>query len=275
MARTIAGAGTALEGQNRLALAGAIGLALLAAVFAFAALRAAGGEGDGGGTANRVDVVVASQPISRGEAISDGMLTLASVPEDAIIANALTALPALDDGLIASYPLEQGEQLTAAKLGQEGAGKGGTLPPVIPPGKRGVTVGVTEEKVFGGLLAPGDHVDVIAIVQRVEGEEEIPTAVMLVQNAEVLAVADEQLEPVGRLDIDGNPIVTDTSEGVLSEAPEDADTQPDARNVTLAVAPEDALLIALAQEEWSVWLSLRGPGDAETLPVAPRSLTIN
>jgi Flp pilus assembly protein CpaB len=274
MARTIAGAGTALEGQNRLALAGAIGLALLAAIFAFAALRAAGGDGDGGGAADRVDVVVASRQIARGEAISDGMLTVASVPEDALITNALTALPALD-GLIASYPLEQGEQITATKLGQEGAGKGGTLPPVIPPGKRGVTVGVTEEKVFGGLLAPGDHVDVIAIVQRVEGEEEIPTAVMLVQNAEVLAVADEQLEPVGRLDIDGNPIMTDTSEGVLSEAPEDADTQPDARNVTLAVAPEDALLIALAQEEWSVWLSLRGPGDAETLPVAPRSLTIN
>lgn len=269
MARTIARPTVFTEGPNRLALAGSVALALLAAVFAFAALRALGGGGDDAGAVPDVQVVVSSQAIRAGDTIGDGMLKLATVPQDAATTNALTSLDGLV-GLKALYPLEAGEQVTAAKLGQQSI-NGGSLGKVVPPNKRAVPVEVSEVQVFAGLLSPGDRVDVNAIIERTVNDQDVPTSVLLVQNAEVLAVAEEQLKPIGRLNIEGTPIATENSDGVLAASPDNADAQPKARNVTLSVSPEEAMLITLAQEEGSVWLILRGPDDNATQNIPPQS----
>jgi hypothetical protein len=84
----------------------------------------------------------------------------------------------------------------------------------------------------------------------------------------VLAVAQSTQKPVARLDRDGNPIETDTAGDGLATRPDDLDANEDARTVTLALSPEDAPLLALAQEQGKVWLALRGIGDRET-PVFP------
>jgi pilus assembly protein CpaB len=255
------------ESQNRLALFGAIGLALLAAIFAFAALRAAGGGG-GDTAVGGVDVVVATQRIEPGTVINDDMFAIKSIPDDALIANHLTTLEGLT-GLVARVPIEQGEQLTESKVGQL-AEEG--IPGVTPPGMRAFAVEVTEEKIFGGLLAPGNHVDVIAVVSRTVGDDDITEARFMAQNAEVLAVADVQLEPVAQLDRDGNVIQAEDSEGVLSESPDDVDAQPEATSVTLALTPGDTLLVALAQEEGSLWLSVRPHGDDSRVDEPARTL---
>jgi pilus assembly protein CpaB len=266
MARTIARPINLGEAQNRLPLLGAIGLALLAAIFAFAALRAAGGDG-GGGVADDIDVVVASQRIEAGAIVSPDMLEVTALPADALIENALTSLDGLE-GLVVRYPIEQGEQITNEKLGQLGTESDG-VGSVVPLGMRGFSIEVTEEKIFGGLLTPGDHVDVIGIVTRTVGEEDITESVLLVQNAEVIGVGEERKNLIAREDRDGNPI----EDGAISERPDDVEAQPEATSVTLLVTPSDALIIALAQEEGSVWFSVRGPGDNETAPVEPRTLT--
>ncbi len=255
--------------QNRLLLMGALGLAVLAALFAFVSLRGFG-EGDGGGSrAGDVSVVVTTQSIGAGARIDAGMLELASVPPDTMIENALVSLGGLD-GSIARYPLERGEQVTAAKLGQRDDDDG-TLSDVVPRGKRAVTVEVTEQTIFGGLLVAGDHVDVIAVVEA-QSDEGLPRAIQIVQNAEVLSVADESLRATARLDKDGNPIESDTADGPIAQGPDDLDSQPDATSVTLAVSPGDALLIALAQEQWTLDLSLRGTGDEDILDIPPQIL---
>jgi pilus assembly protein CpaB len=251
-------------------MAGAIGLALLAAVFAFAALRTIGGGGDSG-TASGPEVVVAAQRIEAGTIIEEGMLDIVRVSDSAAIEGALNTREAVA-GLKARYPIEKGAQFTSGGLARDGECTGNPLSCTVPVGRRGVTVEVSEEKLFGGLLAPGDHVDVIAIVERTVDGTEVQTARALVQNAEVVAVADESLEPIARLDSEGNPIVTDEATDVLGEQPDDVEAQPDARSVTLAVLPEEALTIALAQEQGSVWLSLRGNGDEETLPIEDQTL---
>lgn len=261
MARTISRPGRISDGQSRLPLVGAIGLAILSGVFALVALRGMGGDGDGVASADLVEVVVAAQRIEAGTQITDDALTTKKLAEDAVIENAVLTREGVT-GLVARHTLEKGEQFTTSKIGLLDE-SGGPLGRVVPAGKRSITVAVTEEKVFGGLLAPGDRVDVIAIVSRTQGDEEISLAIALVQNAEVLAVADEQLRPIAALNADGSSIATDRSEGVLGEAPDDPDANPEARNVSLAVTPEEALRISLAQEEASVWLSLRGPGDNE------------
>jgi Flp pilus assembly protein CpaB len=180
MARTVARPISVQDGQNRLPLYGAIGLALLAAIFAFAALRTAGGDGGGGAGAER-DVVVAAQRIEAGTIISPDMLRVSALSEDAVLENALTSLDGLE-GLVVRYPVEQGEQLTNEKVGQLGSDSDG-VGSVVPAGMRGFSVEVTEEKIFGGLLTPGDRVDVIGIFSRTVGEEDISESVLLVQNA--------------------------------------------------------------------------------------------
>jgi Flp pilus assembly protein CpaB len=258
------------ERSNNLFIVGAIGLALLAAILAFAALRAAGGSDDAVSTAGS-DVVVVSERIEAGATIDADAVEIASVSESGIVEGALATLEAVV-GKIARYPIEKGGQITSAMLGTETDSGGSLLGNVVAQKRRGVPVEVSEEKIFGGLLAPGDHVDVIAVFQRDVGEEEVPTARVIVQNAEVLAVAEEPLIPIARLDIDGNPIVTDQAEGVLGEQPEDLEAQPEASNVTLHVTPDEALAIALAQEEGSLWFMLRGNGDEETLPIEDQTL---
>jgi pilus assembly protein CpaB len=251
-------------------MVGAIGLALLAAVFAFAALRTIGGGG-GSGVSDGPLVVVAAQRIEAGQVIDDGMLNVVRVSDSADIEGALTERSAVV-GLKARHPIEKGGQFTTGMLAREDECTGNPLSCIVPAGRRGVTVEVSEEKLFGGLLAPGDHVDVIAIVERTIDGKETQTAVALVQNAEVVAVADESLEPIARLDSEGNPIATDEATDVLGAQPDDLESQPDARSVTLAVLPEEALRVALAQEQGSVWLSLRGSGDEETPPIEDQTL---
>jgi Flp pilus assembly protein CpaB len=149
--------------------------------------------------------------------------------------------------------------------------EGGDIAQIVPNRERAVSIEVTEQKIFGGLLAPGDHVDVMAVVEDFVDQTQLPRAVLLVQDAEVLAVADQSLEGVARDTREGTPIEGDSA-GNISERPEDIEAQPKANNVTLAVTPSEALMIVLAQEKWAVYLSLRGSGDTEIIDVRPQLL---
>jgi pilus assembly protein CpaB len=246
-----------------MALYGAIALAVIAAIFAFFALRATGGGG-GSDAAARVDVVVASQHINAGDEITEGMLKVSTLSEDSLIENGLKSVDGLV-GLVARYPIEQGQQVTQNNFGRLGE-EAGVLGQGTLNGFRSVPISVNEEKVFGGLLSPGDRVDVVGVVQRTVGDEDVPTAVLLAQNAEVQSVGETYLEPVASLDAGGAPIESDTSTGTITEDDRDTEAQPDAQTVSVLVGPEDALKIILAQEEGSVWLILRAPGDDATVP---------
>lgn len=263
MSRSITQAGP--ERANRLMFAGAIGLALLAALFVFLALaNFGGGDDDGGGFSapgGDVDVVVAAQRIEPGTRITADMLDIATVPGSTVIEGALADTTGLE-GLVARVPIERGEQITASKVGGDSGDDGAAA--VVPPGYRAMAVEVQESTSVGGLIVPGDRVDVVAVIE--EGDTGIKRGVTLLQNVEVLAVAQTALKPVTRLDRDGNPIQTDTADGVLAERPDDTEANEDARTVTLAILPEDAPLLALAQEDGTIFLALRGPGDDEEVP---------
>ncbi len=268
MARTIS-AGMP-ERQNRLIFIGAILLAALAAVLIFVALSGVlDDDGDSGAAsfAGSVNVVVAAREIPAGTTISSDDLTVATLPENGIVDGALFESEGLE-GLVVRQNMAKGEQLTSAKVGQGVADDDKTLSAVVPPGLRAIAVEVDETTVVGGFVVAGDRVDVIAILER----EDESFAQTLLQDVEVLAVAQDAQEAVARLDADGNPIDTGDAEGSISTRPEDAGVNEEADTVTLAVAPEDAALVALAQEEGTVWLVLRGQGDSEILPIGPIEL---
>jgi Flp pilus assembly protein CpaB len=85
--------------------------------------------------------------------------------------------------------------------------------------------------------------------------------VPLLQNIEVLAVGTSAQEPLPTTerdpDGDGTPNVATSG-----QPPENAETQPSAVTVTLAVDPGQAITLALTQQTGiKVWLTLRAFGD--------------
>jgi Flp pilus assembly protein CpaB len=127
----------------------------------------------------------------------------------------------------------------------------------------------------GGLIVAGDRVDVIVLLK--EDEEQLlgERALTLLQDVEVLAVAQNSQQPVTRVDPEGNPITSDSAEGELSSRPDDTEADEDARTVTLAVSPDDAALLALTQSDnadITVYLSLRPEGDREIVPLQPAEI---
>jgi pilus assembly protein CpaB len=118
-----------------------------------------------------------------------------------------------------------------------------------PPGKRALTVNIKSLSAVGGLINPGDFVDVIAQLtipdesdEKKKKTEKVTT--VLFQNIQVLAVGTNY-NPVG-------------------EAPAyEAQQQMGALNVTLAVSPEEAGLLSFAEANGDLQLSLRSPIDTE------------
>ncbi len=119
---------------------------------------------------------------------------------------------------------------------------------VTPPGKRAVTIQIDALAAVGGLLSPGDFVDVLARLKIPEGEGEgtenkdkmHEVTTVLFQDIQVLAVG-VNFKPVGG-----------------AEAYQ-AQQQQRMLNVTLAVTPEEAGLLSFVQTNGTLQLSLRSP----------------
>jgi len=152
-------------------------------------------------------------------------------------------------------------QALAKKMEQQSAIREVTLkpdkPPVqrtafalrTPPGKRAITVNIKTLAAVGGLINPGDFVDIIAhlnVPEESDGkkkkEEKLTT--VLFQNIQVLAVGTN-FNPVGE------------------EPAYETQQQMSALNVTLAVSPEEAGLISFAEINGDLQLSLRSPIETE------------
>lgn len=121
---------------------------------------------------------------------------------------------------------------------------------VLPQGKRAVTVQIDTLSAVGGLVSPGDFVDVIATL-RVPADVNITekgktkeVITVLFQNLQVLAVG-ALFKPVGGAELYEN---RQKSKSV---------------NVTLAVSPEEAGLLAFAETNGKLQLSLRSPAEQE------------
>ncbi len=237
-------------------------LAVLSGLVAAALVFVALAQNDGGGgesaspAASTFGVVVASHDIPAGTEVSADMVKVVDVPEALLVKGAFSdATPVV--GEVTRYALAEGEQITATKVGAPVEGEG--LGSVVPKGKRAVAIRVEEATAVGGLLLPGDRVDVVAAFQ--SGNDAPVVVQTVLQDVEVLAVAQEAQQPVPVTSVDegGGAAKELATSGRL---PSDVDTQPDASTVTLAVDPQQAEILAGAQQAAKrVWLSLRPFGE--------------
>jgi pilus assembly protein CpaB len=141
----------------------------------------------------------------------------------------------VDRGLIVS--VVKNEPILPAKLASKEAGAG--LPPIIPPGKRALSVRVNEVIGVAGYVLPGTRVDVVATGNAGTKTDDVTTKVVL-QNVEVLAA--------------GTRLEQDTPDGKPMQV----------TVVTLLVTPEESERLTLASTEGKIQLALRNPLDTET-----------
>lgn len=258
MARSLTQAGP--ERANRMILLGAVALAVLAAVLVFAGLSNFGGgsSDSSSGVGATVSVVVASADIKAGTKITADMLEIDTLPRTAAIDGAVTDKSVVL-GLTTLYPLQKHDQLSATKLGQSEKDLGFTG--VIPAGMRAVAIPVTEMTSVGGLIVAGDHIDITAVYSKT-GSNGVAQASTLLQNVLVLSVGQTAAKPVARLDSSGKPLPADSQ---IAAPPDNTSAKPTAKTLTVAVAPQQVSVLALAQDQGKIYLSLRPPGDNATV----------
>jgi Flp pilus assembly protein CpaB len=144
------------------------------------------------------------------------------------------------------------QQATAARPQAPQAGKPAAQEMAFslrtPPGKRALTIMIDSLSAVGGLVNPGDFVDIIAKLDLpdesgpVKSKEKVTT--VLFQNIQVLAVG--------------------TNFSAVGDIPlYEAQQKAKALNVTLAVSPEEAGLLTFAQSNGELQLSLRSPAETE------------
>ena len=253
MARTLAGG--VVQRADRRVMALAIVFALIAAILIFVVLS----SNDSGGktaapAAGTVNVVTADGDVAARTTLSADMLKVTAIPANQALSGAYDDAADLV-GLTSRYPLSNGEQITAAKIGETQKGDK-SLARVVPPGKRAIAIAARQETIVAGLILPGDLVDVIAVFSATDTGSD--KAVTILQNIEVLAVGETAQEPIPP------PVsAADATPGSvrLGQAPGDAGPQPDAGTVTVAVTPAQAQVVALMAEKATLWLSLRPRGE--------------
>ena len=244
----------------------AVIFAAIAALLLFVALQNSGGGGDGTVAAvATTDVVVATGEVSANTILTADMIEVKSIPVDQALTGGYTSVETAV-GLPVRYPLQAGEQLTTSKVGLEAIANEKDLALVLDPGKRAFAVSASEVTAVGGLLLPKNFVDVIAVFTNDEGG--IESVVTILENIQVLGVAQEALEPVPATANVGDSDASEIEAGILGQRSDEVQRQPRARSVTLAVTPDQAQLLAGLQTEGNInlWLSLRPLGDDASGP---------
>ena len=201
------------------------------------------------------EVFVPSQELPVGTIITPVRLSRMEMTEGAITAQMIVADAAGEAylaGSVARQVLPQGVPIARSAIVQPG--DRGFLAAVLPKGKRAITIAISEVAGLGGLVLPGDRVDLILTYSVagdiIDAEREIRASETVMSNIRVLAL-DQRLGPV-----------------VLDEEGK-AETPPIARTATLEVSPQEAEMITLGQTLGTLSLvlnSVRDGGDPDAEP---------
>jgi pilus assembly protein CpaB len=238
-------------------------LGLVSAVLVYVYLSQTGEEETAASGATE-PVVVATQDIPVATRITADMVEIKEVSVDAVHPDSFSTTEGVV-GNLARYPITASEQILSDRVAASSLtlpeGEELPLPYILPEGKRAVSVAISDLISAGGLVRPGDYVDVILTV-KLGGSDQI--ARVILQNLEVLAL-DQQVEKVSPNLEAGEEQRVSTGEG---------ETNPDAATVTLAVTPAEGEVLVTAEECGNNFggrlaLALRPYGEHTTVEMGP------
>jgi pilus assembly protein CpaB len=202
------------------------------------------------------NVVVATADLPFGTHVSRDQLSVVAWPASSMPVDAFHSVEEVFAGSqgfdrIVLKPIDKGEALLKSRI--SGFGAKATLSRQVPIGMRAVSIRVDDVSGVAGFILPGDRVDVM-LTRRLEAttpDSSLVTDVIL-QNILVLGI--DQLSDQDR----EKPVV--------------------ARTATVAVTPEQAQKLALAQQAGTLGLSLRNASSVDQVPterVVQRDLAPN
>jgi pilus assembly protein CpaB len=258
---------------NRRFIMLAIVLGLIGAILVYAAFSRQSSSGGGGGAATGVPVVVAKSDIPARTKITQSMVEVRLVSKDSRSSLAYADTGAIvNESLVTRFPIAANEQVLSTKVVSlnQSTSTGRSLSFIVPPGMRGFAIKVDAVTDGGGLVLPGDYVDII-VVYDVEfpNNPADPTSRKkaesyfvhtLYQNVEVLAVS-QAIEDIV-------PEATPTAGGQRARNSE-GKPDPKAETVTLSLTPEQVQKVYLADGNGRIRLSVRHYGDGDERPLDP------
>ena len=185
--------------------------------------------------ANMTTVVVAKKDIPARTAINESMVKTETVPSDTLPAQPMQDIRDAA-GKIAQVPIMAGDVVTIPKVFMNSASAGfiGT----IPDDCRAISVKISDITGVAGFAKAGDYVDVILVSSK--SDKNKISGKIIIQNVLLLGIN----KSFQKQDNTGN-----------SANNNKADTNP--ATATLALQPSDALKLAVAQTEGTIFLELR------------------
>lgn len=200
------------------------------------------------------EVLTAREDIAKGTLIEEKMLALEKMPSKFIQPRAANSIDRVV-GKFAVAPIAKGEQVLLNKIAvsvQEFT----SLSYRIPPTKRAITIPVDSISSVGGMIKPGDSVDILSVVpqtSQIEDKQVTNLAtVPLFQKVLVLAV--------------GSDIGTGLS---ASKDREKEKERVSASTITIALTLKEATMLAFVQEQGKLRFVLRPSTDSETPVIQP------
>lgn len=193
-------------------------------------------------------VIIAKVDIPPKTKITSEMVTEVKVPAEYIQPGTIKSLDKVV-GIIVREQIITGEQISERRLVREGKAVGFTG--MIPPDKRAVTVAVNEVTGVAGFVKAGDYIDVVATFDTANVGDNVSSVIL--QNILVLAANRDSDTGASA----GKENAKEVSKEVIKSA-----------TVTIAVSPDEAAKVTLAEERGKIRLVLR-----PYLPLYPLSMT--
>ncbi len=176
------------------------------------------------------DVLVAAVDIPERTVIREEMLKTVHMPSELVPPGAIKDMSAAA-GKVAKLTILQGDSITENKLFGDVTKEGFIAS--IPADKRAISIAITDITGISGFAKPGDYVDVMVINDK--KQKNTVSGEMILQNILLLAI-------------------NKTSE--IADDKKD-DKKDQMVTATVAVSPEDALRLAVAQTKSTIYLALR------------------
>jgi pilus assembly protein CpaB len=227
----------------------------------------------GGVNENSVTVVVARQDIPARTKITASMVEVRLLSTDVRSALGYTDVTGVVNR-ITRFPIAANEQILSNKIvdvSPAAAASSRSLAFIVPTGQRAMAVTVKPVSTAGGLVLPGDYIDIIGVFD-VDFRSSLtdPTARQKVSTyyANTLMQAKEVLA-VSQTIVDAVPESTPGAEGGARARNSEAKPDPQAVTITLAVTPDEAEKLFLAEKNGDLRFTVRNFSDSEERPVTP------
>ncbi len=256
----------ATTGSNRKLILLALVLGLLGAILVFSAANKKSDKGSSSSAAAGVPAVVAKVDIPARTKITAQMVEVRLISADSRSDLGYTDATQVV-GQVTRYPIASNEQVLSSKVvslaGNDVGSK--SLSYTIPQGKRAMSFNASTVQEAGGLILPGDYVDIVALYNvdfpGKDGNKQTVDKYLVqtvLQNVQVLAVAQTVVD-----------LVPDATPSPSGQEARNSEAKPDpaASTVTLALSPEEAERLYLAEANGQLRMSLRAYGDGTTRPI--------